>query len=114
MTTTEKTIEESYLKIRSFVWRCILADDKKDRIEYGKKLLNMLEQSKQSSYKMAEIFDDMINKLVEAGRIIQEQNEWFDCLNEAMGKDRKNIIYAAATAQNVLKNYKKKRLNRKD
>lgn len=114
MTTTERNIIIAHNKIKALIWRCVLTDNKQERIKYGKQLTEMLNESKQSSYKMSEMFDDMISKLMKAAKTIQEQNEWFECLNTAMGDNREKIIYAASTAQTILEKYKKRRLKRED
>ena len=114
MTTTEKNIEESYSKIRTLVWYCVLSKDKTDRLKYGKQLLQTLKNSKESSYKTVKLFDDMINKLTSAATTIQDQNDWIECLTNAIENRDNNIMYAALTAKKTLQNYKKERLKRKD
>ena len=114
MTTTEKNIEEAYLKIRTLVWCCVLTENKTDRLKYGKQLLQTLKNSKESSYKTVKLFDDMINKLANAAKTIQNQNEWIKCLTNAIiGRDD-DIMYAALTARKTLQEYKKEKLERKD
>ena len=114
MTTTEKNIEEVYTKIKTLVWYCVLSEKKNDRMKFGKQLLEALKSCKESSYKEIKLFDDTINKLIDAAKTIQDQNEWIKCLTNAITDRDNNIMYAALTARKTLQEYKKERLKRKD
>lgn len=108
LTTTQKNNIEWYNNVYSLIYRCMLSNDRKKRIKYGKDLIKEIRKSQQNSDKISEEIDNMITKLVQAAKTISLQQEWAECLVTAIGS-RTDILHAANTARNVLEKYKNKK-----
>ena len=113
MTSTEKKIIENYWETRRIAMRCILSNDKVERVKYGKDLLHALNENKESCITITKTLDDMIEKILEAYKTIEKQNDWLECLYEAIKHDEATL-HVAKVALNVLTNYKKNKFKGKD
>ena len=101
-------VKETFESISEIIWKCINCEDVNMRIRYGVCVMKLLKELKQSTYKIYNNSEIIIDKLVTSASTLQQQNDWINCLQTAIG-DNYDIMHAALTAKEVLENYKMKK-----
>lgn len=89
--------------------QCAKCGSEKKRIKYSKMLSAIIRATETNTNKKEAMLEDMIEKLVKAGRIIKNYDDWLDCLEIAMGEDKDKIIYIAKKEQEAIEKHERKK-----
>lgn len=82
---------------KSLILRCVLCENRNDRIKYAEKLISELETEQKRIYKTV---DGIIEKLVIASKQLKNQKDWISYLYKAMGKHKYSICHKAKIIKN--------------
>ena len=99
---------KAFKAVEQLIALCVLEEDVKKRIFYGKKLTKAMSSIKKYTDCMDKTLNDMITKLTNAANIIVTQDDWLDYLEIAMGDQKEEIIHKASLEREAVENYKKK------